>query len=164
MRSLSIVSALLILTLLSLKPGDADACASVWQFEDDPVAIVEESAVIVWDAAEKVQHFIRWARFDTKAKDFGFLVPTPPQPVLKEAAAGVFTMLDAWTAPAVVHSREWKFEPMFCVFGCGGDVDSVARHAPVRVLDRQIVGGFDAAVLEADDAEALRLWLEKNGY
>jgi hypothetical protein len=34
----------------------------------------------------------------------------------------------------------------------------------VRVLDRQIVGGFDAAVLEADDAEALRLWLEKNGY
>jgi len=37
-------------------------------------------------------------------------------------------------------------------------------NAAVQVLHRQTVGGLDAAVLAADDAEALRLWLEKNGY
>ena len=37
-------------------------------------------------------------------------------------------------------------------------------NAAVQVLHRQTVGGLDAAVLEGDDAEALRLWLEKNGY
>jgi hypothetical protein len=51
------------------------------------------------------------------------------------------------------------------MFGCGKS-DYKAKDATdaVRVLDRQRVGGFDAAVLEADDAEALRLWLDKHGY
>ena len=35
---------------------------------------------------------------------------------------------------------------------------------PVRVLARQHVAGFDAAVLEADDAKALVTWLGQNGF
>lgn len=164
MRHLPLLGLLLILILLPLQPQEAECCASVWRDRDDPVAIVEESAVIVWDSAKKVEHFIRWASFATKAQDFGFLVPTPTQPQLKEVAEGVFATLTQWTAPKIEHKRDWSFAPMFCLFGCAMAPHDASKSAAVRVLDRQIVGGFDAAVLEADNAEALLQWLEKHGY
>lgn len=50
-----------------------------------PVAVADESAIIVWDAATETQHFVRRASFRTDAEDFGFLVPTPSRPRLAEA-------------------------------------------------------------------------------
>lgn len=157
--------ALLMTALLPMQPPPAEGCAAVWRGSDPPVAIAEESAIIVWDPVEKMQHFIRWAAFEAKSPDFGFLVPTPTQPVLAEVAEHIFATMERWTEPKTVSRTEWNFQPMLCIFGCGtlsSRLDSVA--AKVHVLDRQTVGGLDAAVLEADDAEALRQWLEKNGY
>jgi hypothetical protein len=37
------------------------------------VHLDEESAIAIWDAASKTQHFIRRAAFRTQAKDFGGL-------------------------------------------------------------------------------------------
>lgn len=163
-----LTAGLLLLTALPMQPPTVQACAAAWGRDGRPVAIVDESAIILWDAAQKVQHFIRWARFDASAPDFGFLVPTPTQPQLSEVSAEIFTTLEEWTAPKVVKQGEWNFEPMLCIIGCAmqAPVDSkmADKAAPVRVLDRQTVGGQDVAVLEADNAEALRQWLDKHGY
>jgi hypothetical protein len=155
--------ALLLTALLPMQPPPAEGCAAVWRGSDPPVAIAEESAIIVWDPVEKMQHFIRWAAFEAKSPDFGFLVPTPTQPILAEVAESTFSTLERWTEPKVVSRTEWSFQPMLCpLMSSSVRIDSMPAN--VHVLDRQTVGGLDAAVLEADDAEALRLWLDKNGY
>jgi hypothetical protein len=127
------------------------ACAPVPR-PGDEVQIGEESAIIIWDPAAKTQHFIRRASFRTKAKDFGFLVPTPTIPKLEEADDDAFRLLGKITAPEVVHR-------------------SVARGTPVpktasrvTVITTANVAGYDATILEATDAEALNRWLGEHGY
>lgn len=145
-------------------PETSQGCASVWRQKDaDTVTIAEESAIIVWDAAKRTQHFIRWARFDTPAPDFGFLVPTPTVPKLKEVADAGFTLIEEVIRPRRVEATEWLLQPMCCVFSCSKSA-WVDKAPSVRVLDSQRVGGFDVDVIEADDAKELNEWLNRYGY
>jgi hypothetical protein len=125
------------------------------------VEIAEESAVIIWDAPSKTEHFIRRASFKTAAKDFGFLVPTPSRPKLAEADDSVFRELERITAPPVRVRQESSGG---CSIGCD---DRKAVGPPgnsVSVLEEKRVAGFDAAVLAATDAAALNKWLADHGY
>jgi hypothetical protein len=112
------------------------ACAPV-PGEGMFVQIAAEEAIIIWDEGAKRQHFIRRASFDTDAKDFGLLVPTPSKPELGESDDAAFDLLAKITAPT---------------------------SAPVTLLEQKPVAGLDAAVLEASDAKALDGWLSKHGY
>jgi hypothetical protein len=147
-------------------PRAATACAPappVGQW----VRVAKESAVIVWDHEAKREHFIRKASFQSSAKDFGFLVPTPTKPELAEIDDSVFDSL-AWATRPRVETRTERsgveigsiFMSTFGRSATSGDTAS----APVRVLDEATVGGYDAVVLEADDATALAKWLADHGY
>jgi hypothetical protein len=114
------------------------ACAPV-PGEGRFVHIDTEEALIIWDEPAQREHFIRRASFETDAKDFGFLVPTPGKPELAEADDRPFQELAALTAPG-------------------------SAPAAVTVLEQKIVAGYDAAVLEASDAKALDGWLKSHGY
>jgi len=116
------------------------ACAPV-PGEGRFVHIDTEEALIIWDEAAQRQHFIRRALVETDAKDFGFLVPTPGKPELAAVDDGAFQELAAVTAPA-----------------------SASQPKAVTVLEQRIVAGYDAAVLEASDAQALDGWLKEHGY
>src|SRR5439155_1257195 len=126
------------------------------------------SAIIIWDEGTKTQHFIRRASFETEAPDFGFLVPTPTQPTLAEADNEAFDTLAKITAPEVV--KQPRPTSSGCSPGCGvaapkADNDAAGKaEPPVRVLDEQRVAGYDAVVLEADEANALNSWLTEHGY
>jgi hypothetical protein len=156
-----IFRAFLFCFLLGCFLAKLEACAKVSKV-NDKVRIAEESAIILWNPADKVEHFIRWANFQTQASDFGFLVPTPSQPTLAEASEETFQLLEKWTAPKVVKQNRWQFG-FFCFpLGCGAS--KKGDKASVRILDQQKVGGFDAVVLEADSPESLSDWLEKHQY
>ena len=131
------------------------------------IDIVEESAVIVWDPATKTQHFIRRATFEGKAKDFGFLVPTPAAPTLAAVDDAIFDTLSRKTARRTVYTTRKKIDWTPLVLGFfflkSSDTAMVGR-APVEVLSTQRVAGYDAAVLDATDAKALNEWLTTNGY
>ena len=132
-------------------------------------SINDETALIVWDEASKIQHFIRRATFTSSDKDFAFLVPTPTQPELQEAHDGVFGHLAKITEPRIVHRKVVNF-----AFGCASGVKTVSEGAStVAVLEQKRVGGLDAAVLAVsggkdDDAKAgttaLAGWLKDRGY
>ena len=141
-------------TVLLLAAGCL-ACATAPR-SGDTVHIAEESAIIVWDAASKTQHFFRRASFDTQAKDFGFLVPTPSVPELKEAKDGdaAFVLLDQLTTPPQIQEATKSL----------GRAPAPAAAPAVVVLERKRVAGFDAAVLKASNARALDGWLKHNGY
>lgn len=134
------------------------ACAPAGR-EGEPIGIADESAIILWDSARKTQHFIRRASFNTDAKDFGFLVPTPAKPVLAEAPDAAFTYLAKVTAPKTV----WRFRFRDDTLAMAG-IEAKKSEKNVKVLEEKKVAGYDAAVLEANDAEALGAWLKKNGY
>ena len=126
------------------------ACAPV-PGEGKFVQIAGEEAIIIWDEGAKRQHFIRRASFDTDAKDFGFLVPTPSKPELGESDDSAFALLAKITAPRIVEAE-------------GPQPAARAAPAAVTVLEQKVVAGLEAAVLEATDAPALDAWLKKNGY
>jgi hypothetical protein len=141
--------------------GPARACAPAPR-RNQSVAIASESAIILWDAASKTQHFIRRASFTTEARDFGFLVPTPTKPTLAEASDEAFAVLARLTAPKVVNRN--RSSGVSC--GCGkvASPPAAGKANAVRVLEEKRVAGHDAAVLEADDAQALGKWLKDHGY
>lgn len=156
-RLFLLAAALLAPALFFLARQTIWACA-VAPRPGDYVGIANETALIIWDADSKTQHFIRRATFDTKAKDFGFLVPTPTRPELDEAHDYLFRLLEKATAPAertvlAVVQR-----------GAPGEATDKARGNSVQIIETKRVGDFDAVVLKADDPKALDQWLGKHGY
>ena len=148
----------------------ADACAPAYP-QNAVVTVAEESAIIIYDAVNKTQHFIRRASFHASVPDFGFLVPTPTVPELAEASDSLFSELEQVIQPPIIYRTEPRLAPTISCFymmraKSAPEAASIAAAVPppVRVLATQQVGGYDAAVLEADSAAALADWLQKNGY
>jgi hypothetical protein len=136
------------------------------------VGIASESALIVFDAKAKMQHFLRTANFDTSSSEFGFFVPVPAKPELAEASGEVFTRLATLTAPRIVNQVVQKTEwPDFGFSGVAAKADAAgmaapyaAAEKPVNVVDSKRIGRFDAVVLQATDAGKLQEWLNENKY
>lgn len=144
-------------------PRPADGCCPAPP-SGKPVVNADQTVILLWDAATKTEHFIRKASFKSDAADFGFIIPSPGQPELAESGNAAFPALQKLTEPEVVT------KPMPRGGGGCGCADKSTRAMPgaaadtVRVLDRKLVAGFQAAVLEATSAAALTDWLRTNGY
>ena len=67
--------------------------------------VESEEVLIVWDEAAQRQHFIRRATFETDARDFGFLVPTPGKPELAAVDERAFRMLGGITGVTVLEQK-----------------------------------------------------------
>lgn len=133
------------------------------------IAIVEESAVIIWEPSTKTQHFIRRATFQGEAKDFGFLVPTPTAPTLARVDDDIFDHLVRKTSRQTVYRTETvnDFTPLILMpflLTRLKNAETTGNSAPVEVLSTQKVAGYEAAILDATDAAALNKWLADNGY
>jgi hypothetical protein len=115
--------------------------------------MTNETVIIVWDSAKKVQHFIRQASFDTKAKDFGFIVPLPSVPDFAVANPNAFSRLE-------------RLIPEPVSFGCAKPTEAAASipTGSVEILKEERVGDYQATVLRATDAEAMSGWLQKNQF
>ena len=145
------------------------ACAPMAELEN-AVRVVDESAVIVWNSKTIEEHFIRQASFQSKARDIGFLVPSPSIPKLAQAEDYVFEKFKSAMLPEVQHVEkhhwyQWQFISMFSrikhTFDAAGNVMS---DEGVEVLQSESVAGYDATTLRARNVESLNRWLRKNGY
>lgn len=130
-----------------------------------PVVNADQSVIIIWDAANQIQHFIRRASFKSEGDDFGFIVPSPNQPELSESGNDAFPYLQKLTEPEIKTAKRSAGG------GCGCGWQSAPKAAmdeaaapKVNVLDQKTVAGFDASVLETKSATALVDWLKENGY
>jgi hypothetical protein len=146
---------LLCVFLSFLRPHPSPACCAVGR-DGQPVVNADQTVLLVWDPATKTEHFIRKASFKAGGGDFGFLVPTPTRPQLSESGNTAFPALADITRPQYRGSSGFS-----C--GCAAPTRSLAA-APVTVVERKEVAGFDAAVLSASSATALTGWLRQNGF
>lgn len=134
----------------SLLASQALPCCIVSPGEE--VLMTHENVVIVWDEKSQTQHFIRQANFDSKAKEFGFIVPTPSEPDFSVANQEAFSRLQSLIPPP----RS---------FGCSkNEEDSVTAAGGVEVLKTEQVGDYEATVVKATDGEVLNAWLQDNGF
>jgi hypothetical protein len=78
------------------------ACIALGSDKNHPPTITGEQAVIIWDEAHKIEHFIRQADISTKEPNLGFIVPTPQTPELVEADPLLFRMALEEAAPKMV--------------------------------------------------------------
>lgn len=160
--SRSIPFLLLAALLVSVGPDPARSCCPAPP-SGKPVVNADQTVILLWDPATKTQHFIRKASFKSDADDFGFLVPSPSKPELAESGNEAFPVLQKLTEPEVRTVSRPRGG------GCGcSEYKSTGKVAAtpdaVQVLDRKLVAGFDAAVLEATSAKALTDWLKEHGY
>jgi len=120
-------------------------------FDDQSMQLALETAIVVWDAERKVEHFIRRADFIGKAKDFGFIFPSPTQPFrIAVANEGAFVALE-------------QFRPRAPGIGCSKEEPAGATDA-VEVLEEKRVGDFKATVFRAKDGAAITNWLKAQGH
>lgn len=133
-------------------PERAEACVSVAR---RTIKVAGEDVLLVWDPATHTEHLIRDIRFDTRAEDFGFLVPTPTEPSFGEADRRVF-------------DRLWNIYRMPARRGrgrsSGGSVMSAGAGSTVTVVATHSFDSYTATVLSADDPGALVRWLEEHRY
>lgn len=164
MRALSsALSAAAILMVSYLTTPCALACA-IAPPAGEEARVAEEEAIIVWDAAEKTQQFVRRAAFHTTSARLGFLVPTPSRPTLSEVDQGVFAELAHAIAPRYETISEGYNVELSLLLQRSKSETSSAGASGVTVLERSVVAGMDAAILEADSATALSEWLAQNGF
>jgi hypothetical protein len=167
-----IFGVMLIAALIGL-PREVQGCGSA-SHPGERVDVADETALIVWDEANRTEHFVRSATFVGTAYDFGFLVPTPSKPDLNDTDPEIFANLAAITKPRTIY-REQTDVPFGCGGGSVGSSQSLEYSPPtgVIVLKQKRVGGFDAAVLafrkekkqDLKDAAAEFLdWLNRNQY
>jgi hypothetical protein len=149
---------------MSSDPRAAEGCCPAGP-SGKPVVNADQSVIIIWDAANQTQHFIRRASFKSEGDDFGFLIPSPSRPELAESGNESFPYLQAITEPEIQEKKRPRGS------GCGCEEKSTGTfgwkgEAPdsVRVLEEKLVAGFNAKVLEADTTEVLVKWLKENDY
>ena len=154
----------LLLFLCLLVP--ALACAPFYPPEFDG-EVATETALIVWDKTEGVEHLIRTADFDTRATEVGFVVPTPSRPALSAINNQLFEQLYEASKPRTVYryERDWEPGSFLAMAGCGVLSGGAPRQAKsVELLDRGKIAGQEYAVLKAGDVDALAEWLKTNGF
>jgi hypothetical protein len=164
--ALACASCFVLITFLGAPP--APGCCPAPP-SGKPVVNADQTVIIIWDAANKMQHFIRQASFKSQADDFGFLVPSPSEPELDESGNEAFPYIYDITKPKIITRTRptggggCSCLPQAAAPASRGDVN---KEAPpqVTVLQDKMVAGFHARVLEAKSAEALVGWLKKHGY
>jgi Uncharacterized protein conserved in bacteria (DUF2330) len=166
MDDMRIVATLVILILL---PGSIGLPCAPAPPDGHRVQVLGESAVIVWDSKNNIEHFIRSATFESDSPDFGFLVPTPSIPALEESSDEIFRMTEDWMVPEKIEKNMYGIAPIFILgaflmLRSRGNDELITARPPVRVLTTQQVSGYDAVVLEADNATALQNWLNEHHY
>ena len=116
-----------------------------------------------------VESFVIRPGFQGKVDNFGMLIPFPNPPSLRKVPDNVFAQIAAGIEPPEVVVDCNPPMPMAMANGAaprGGGRMRFARKSKssVQVLKQEAVGMYEVAVLSAGSAEALKKWMDKNGF
>lgn len=156
---------LLAALLLACVSLPALACGLAWKQSGYAVTLSEE-ALISWNPATHVEHFVRRANFEADKPDLGFLVPTPTVPTISAIDQKLFGRLQSLIQP-VPRARTdwypslllWLLRPMYI-----GSADRAKASSSLQVIEQKQVAGYEVTVLKAGNAGELRQWLQQRGY
>lgn len=159
----------LLATQLGSLVGPAYACGCGAMIPDgfSRIGVARETSVLRWDG--RTEQIVMRFRVDGDAKKAAWIMPVPGRATVETAKAELFTDLARLTVPERrtrgyfwPRENDWPFS--------SGSGDAVGAPMPgagapsVGVVGREQLGDFDVARLTATDPDALRRWLETNGF
>jgi HEAT repeat protein len=146
--------------LLSLS-ARADGCFVVPKFVWDKHRDINEptqKAIIAYDGGR--EDVILQVKYDGPVEEFGWLVPVPNVPTIREGSMECFYELSKYTQQH--FEPHWSVATMSLGMNIGG-LDK-SQESPIKVLQTKTVGAYRVAVLSAKNAGALENWLGANGF
>lgn len=164
MRHAVVLSALMAVGLLA--SPRAEACGG---FFCSQVPINQAGERIVFGISGNTVEAHIQIQYQGAAEKFAWVVPVQAEPTLSVGSARLFTYLDQVTQPSFQLQFDDSCRSVFAGLPTAGGVEDSSPVPPsadggVQVVSREDVGPYDAAVLTATDAVALRTWLTNNGY
>ena len=161
------------LLLSLLHPALADPCGMVPPIsldgDDSNITRVGKQQTYVF-YKNGVETVVIHPGFEGNVDEFGMLIPFPEAPALRKVSENTFTHLAKAVDPPTIDYwlRRRRYRP-----GGGGlrSVKSAPRKSArrpkrnqVAVLNREAVGMYEVAVLEAGSPEALKKWMDDHGF
>jgi len=139
----------------------ADGCFVVPKFVWDKHKDINEptqKAIIAYDSGH--EDLILQVKYDGPVEEFGWLIPVPNVPTVKEGTIECFYELSEFTQrlwePPVSHGADLKTLSARSM--------GETKPEPVKVVEIKTVGSYEVAVLSARDTVALKQWLEANQF
>ncbi|MEM7317082.1 MAG: DUF2330 domain-containing protein, partial [Planctomycetota bacterium] len=150
----------------------ADPCGMVppiYQGPGVPIVRTGDQQTYVF-FKDGVESFVIRPGYQGKVEEFGMLIPFPSAPAVRKVSDNIFPHIAAAVDPPEVVIN---LAPVMNNFAL--PMAAAAESAPamrfrklerneVRVVNREAVGMYDVAVLEAGSAGALKKWMDKNGF
>jgi hypothetical protein len=167
------LAVLAILVSVGLSPAFADPCGMVPPiYVNDNTSLVrvgDQQTYVFYKGG--IETFVIRPGFSGKVEDFGMLISFPTPPALRKVPEDIFPQIaKAIDPPEIVLDLRPRLD-RFRALKNGGGADPQARdHSlrlkadEVRVLREEAVGMYQAVVLEAGSAAALKRWMDDNGY
>ncbi|MFI5986085.1 DUF2330 domain-containing protein [Streptomyces sp. NPDC051555] len=149
-----------------ISPAYACGCGATIPDGRSRIGVGRESSVVRWDGATE-QIVMRFS-VSGDAHRAAWIMPVPGRATVELGDPDLFADLAELTRPE--HRTRSYFWPRDrdWPFGSGGrDEVGAARPGgapPVGVVGREQLGDFDVARLTATDPQALRAWLQANGF
>ncbi|MEU3774107.1 DUF2330 domain-containing protein [Streptomyces sp. NPDC032472] len=168
-RILTLLLALLATQLGSLiSPAWACGCGAMIPDGQSRIGVSRETSVVRFDG--RTEQIVMRFTVGGNAKQAAWIMPVPTRATVELGDPAVFGELQSATRPE--HKPRYYFWPrqgdwpFSSSIGDGAAAGAPPRDAaaPVGVVGREQLGDFDVARLTATDPEALRGWLESNGF
>ncbi len=153
------LAAFLLVLVFSASTAYACGCG-IYIPRDGSASVSQERSLVRWDGTR--EDIVMSLGVLGGSKQAAIILPIPSRADVKLADGKVFDELDEMTKPLIQEERQLTFSIM--LGAAGAPPGAVGAGAPVNVLSRQDVGPFDVANLSATDANALKDWLDENGF
>lgn len=156
---------------LTLAATPAEACLAVAVDAVSP-AVHQSAARLLFVEGQGSMTAHVQIQYYGQADKFSWIVPVEAPPNLSVGSEAIFDALEAATTPrfTLTHKTEGKCKETERSAGSPASArapvaaPAAGADAGVEVISREAVGPYDAAVLTAEDPEALKKWLTANGY
>jgi hypothetical protein len=165
----SLAVAIVLTMMVSI--AHSDPCGMVppiYVGDQSPIARVGLQKTYVF-YKDGVETFVIRPGFSGNIDNFGMLIPFPNPPELRKVSDNIFEQVaNAVDPPEVVVDLRVRRMMMKNNMGAAPASASTDKklefRSRVKVLKKEAVGMYEVAVLEAGSADALKLWMDQNGY
>jgi hypothetical protein len=150
---------LAIAGLLACPRLRADGCFVVPKFVWDKHKDINEptqKAIIAYDAG--YESLILQVKYDGPVEEFGWLIPVPNLPKVKQASMECFYELSKYT------QKKFDETGTMMMSLSASSARAEEPEPPVKVIAIKTVGAYQVAVLSTKDAGALESWLNANNF
>ncbi len=149
-----------------ISPAYACGCGAMIPDGQSRIGVDRETSVVRWDG--RTEQIVMRFTVGGNAQRAAWIMPVPGRATVELGDGDLFDELRELTRPErKTRSHFWPRSgdwPFSSGMSDGAGAPAAGAAPPVGVVGREQLGDFDVARLTATDPDALKNWLESNGF